>query len=93
MNADFVEEVRKMHEQFASMEYGPLGLAVTAVVNEMVGEYDNNPLIDRYEAEGYRFADANMFGAGGGEGRNTYFHEKQGTMKVVLGICPHVCYS
>lgn len=73
MNADFVEEVRKMHEQFASMEYGPLGLAVTAVVNEMVGEYDNNPLIDRYEAEGYRFADANMFGVGGERGEILIF--------------------
>ena len=73
MNADFVEEVRKMHEQFASMEYGPLGLAVTAVVNEMVGEYDNNPLIDRYEAQGYRFADANMFGTGGESGEILIF--------------------
>lgn len=73
MNADFVEEVRKMHEQFASMEYGPQGLAVTAVVNEMVGEYDNNPLIDRYEAQGYRFADANMFGAGGESGEILIF--------------------
>ena len=62
-----------MHEQFASMEYGPLGLAVTAVVNELVGEYDNNPLIDRYEAQGYRFADANMFGAGGERGEILIF--------------------
>ncbi|MBR5898810.1 MAG: hypothetical protein IKZ14_05015 [Muribaculaceae bacterium] len=60
MEKEAIEFFMSIHRLCAIEEYGEKAIVV---INEgEAGEYENNPTIIEYEAKGYHFVDANMFG-------------------------------